>query len=280
MFVIVSGGSSAIVATMVYVTKLPAGNAVSVSLIASVPLPVQPAPAFAAHVHVCDAMPAGTGSSTVVPSAAAAPVLVTVIVYVTVPPGVSVVVSAVFVMLICGFEVTFAVAVHGPGVLPGVQTVAGSTGDTVTVLLTIAGGAASTIAVTVYVTKLPAGNVAIASLIAPAPDAVVQVAPPLGVHVQLWLATPAGIGSSTGVPSAATTPVFDTTIVYAIVPPGVTVVVSAVLLTPICGTGGRLAVAEHGAGVLVGEHAPFGGVAVAVLLMFVGGVVLTVALIV
>jgi hypothetical protein len=115
------------------------------------------------------------------------------------------------------------------------------------------------------------------SLIEPVPDAVVQAAPALAAQVHVWLAMPAAIGSSTGVPSAGTTPVFDTTTVYVIVPPGVTVVVFAVLLTPICGTGGRLAVAEHGAGVLAGEHAPFCGVAVAVLLMFAGGVRLTVA---
>ena len=118
------------------------------------------------------------------------------------------------------------------------------------------------------------------SLIAPTPEPVVHDAPPLGTQVHAWLAMPAGIGSSTGVPLASTTPVFDTTMVYVIVPPGVTVVVSAVLLIPICGTGGRLADAEHGAGVLAGAHAPFGGVAVAVLLMFVGGVSLTVAVIV
>jgi hypothetical protein len=158
-------------------------------------------------------MPAGIGSSTVVPSAAEAPVFVTVTVYVTVPPGVSVDVSAVFVMLICGFDVTLAVAVHGPGVFAGVQTVVGSTGETVTVLLTIAGGFGSTIAVTVYVTKLPAGNVAIVSLIAPLPLGVVHAAPPLAAQVHVWLATPAGIGSLTGVPFAAMTPVFETTTV-------------------------------------------------------------------
>jgi hypothetical protein len=176
-------------------------------------LPVQTAPAFAAHVQLWLAMPAGIGSSTVVPSAAEAPVFVIVTVYVTVPPGVSVDVSAVFVMLICGFDVTFAVAVHGPGVFAGVQTVLGSTGATVTVLLTIAGGFGSTIAVTVYVTKLPAGNVAIVSLIAPLPLGVVHAAPPLATQVHVWLATPAGIGSLTGVPFAAMTPVFETTTV-------------------------------------------------------------------
>jgi hypothetical protein len=136
------------IAVTVYVTKLPGGNGAMMSLIAPVPLATHVAPAFAAHVHVCDAMPVGIGSSTVVPSAATGPVFVTVTVYVTVPPGVRLLVSAVFVMLICGLEVTFAVAVQGPGVLPGVQ-MPFEAGVAVTVLLTIAGGAASTVAVTV-----------------------------------------------------------------------------------------------------------------------------------
>ena len=51
------------------------------------------------------------------------------------------------------------------------------------------------------------------SLIAPVPDALVHVAPPLALQVQAWLAMPAGNGSSTVVPSAATTPVLLTTIV-------------------------------------------------------------------
>jgi hypothetical protein len=65
-----------------------------------------------------------------------------------------------------------------------------------------------------------------------------------------------------------------------IVPFGVAVVVSAVLLMPTCGTGGTLAVALHGGGVLVGVQTPSSGVAVAVLLRFAGGVPLTVATIV
>jgi hypothetical protein len=48
---------------------------------------------------------------------------------------------------------------------------------------------------------------------------------------------------------------------------------------PTCGTGGRLAVALHGAGVLAVAQTPalFGGVAVAVLDTLVGGVLLIVA---
>jgi hypothetical protein len=48
---------------------------------------------------------------------------------------------------------------------------------------------------------------------------------------------------------------------------------------PTCGTGGRLAVALHGAGVLAGPHTPalFGGVAVAVFVTLAGGTAATVA---
>jgi hypothetical protein len=48
---------------------------------------------------------------------------------------------------------------------------------------------------------------------------------------------------------------------------------------PTCGTGGRLAVALHGAGVLACAHTPalFGGVAAAVLDTLFGGVLLIVA---
>lgn len=61
--------------------------------------------------------------------------------------------------------------------------------------------------------------------------------------------------------------------------PAVTVVTSAVLLIPTCGTGGMLAEALHGAGVLAGAQtlALFGVVAVAVLITLVGGVLLIVA---
>jgi hypothetical protein len=73
----VPGGFALTVATIVYVTKLPAGKVARVSLIAPVPLAVHVAPAFGVHVHVWLAMPAGTASVTVVPSAATAPVLLT-----------------------------------------------------------------------------------------------------------------------------------------------------------------------------------------------------------
>ncbi len=123
------------------------------------------------------------------------------------PPGVSVFVSAVFFTSTCGTGGRITVVVHGGGVLLGVHNPPG--GSTVAVFVTEAGGVAATIAVTVYVTKLPAGKVAIVSLIAPVPDAV-QVAPPLGVQVQVALTMPAGIGSLTGVLFAATEPVFVT----------------------------------------------------------------------
>ena len=123
----------------------------------------------------------------------------------------TVILSAVFVMLTCGFELTFAVAVHGGGVLAGVHSVP-TAGLAVAVLLITPGGVAPTVAVTLKVTKLAAGNVASVWLIAPVPLAVGQTAPPDAVQVQLWLAIPVGSGSVTGVPFAGITPVFDTTI--------------------------------------------------------------------
>ena len=58
----------------------------------------------------------------------------------------------------------------------------------------------------------PAGKVAMVSATAPVPLAV-QVAPPAAAQLQLWAVMPAGIGSLTVVPSAATVPLFVTTTV-------------------------------------------------------------------
>jgi hypothetical protein len=113
--------------------------------------------------------------------------------------------------VICGSDDTVAVALHGGAVLPGVHS-APPVGVAVAVFVIAAGGVLLTIAVTVYCTKLPAGNVAIVSVTAPVPLAV-HVAPPLGAQVQVWLVMPVGIGSLTGVPSAAITPVLLTVIV-------------------------------------------------------------------
>ena len=73
-----AGGLALTVAVIVYVTKLPGGNIVIVSLMSPLPPAAQLAPALAAQVQVCDAMPAGIGSLTLVPSAGTGPVLVTV----------------------------------------------------------------------------------------------------------------------------------------------------------------------------------------------------------
>jgi len=59
----------------------------------------------------------------------------------------------------------------------------------------------------------PAGNVARVSFKLPLPDAFGHTAPPAALHVQVWLAMPAGIGSVTAVPDASTVPVLPTTIV-------------------------------------------------------------------
>jgi hypothetical protein len=129
-----------------------------------------------------------------------------------VPPGVSVVVFAVFAILICGTGGTTTVLLHGGGVLPGVHTLPMG-GVTVAVFFTCAGGFALTVAVTVYITVLPAGNVANVSLNAPLPLAFGHAAPPLATQVHAWLARPVGIGSDTTVPAALTLPVLLATIV-------------------------------------------------------------------
>ncbi len=60
-------------------------------------------------------------------------------------------------------------------------------------------------------------------------------------------------------------------------PLGVSVLVSAVFFTSICGTGGKVTVDEHGGGVLLGEHTPPGGSIVAVLATDAGGLAAIVA---
>jgi hypothetical protein len=78
VLVIVAGGAASTIAVTVYVTELPAGNGVIVSLTAPLPLAVHVAPPLGTQVQVWLAMPVGIGSDTVVPSAALEPVFVTV----------------------------------------------------------------------------------------------------------------------------------------------------------------------------------------------------------
>ena len=180
------------------------------------------------------------------------------------PPGFSVGVFAVFVTLTCGTGGTATVLEHGGWVLPGVHRPPLG-GVVVAVFVTCAGGFALTVAVTVYVTELPAGNVASVSLKLPLPDAFGHAAPPLAAQVQLWLAMPVGTGSDTTVPAALTLPVLLATIVYTIVPFGVSVVAVVLFCTLTCGTGGTVTMLSHGGVVFPGVHTPpGGGVAVAV----------------
>ena len=92
---------------------------------------------------------------------------------------------------------------------------------------------------------------------------------------------PAGIGSDTTVPGAATLPTFDAVTVYVTVPPGASAPGSLeVLVTLTCGDGGLLTDVPHGGGVLPGRHDPPGGVIVTVFVTTAGGFALTVATIV
>ena len=78
VLVMLVDGVALTVAVTVYTAELPAGNVAIVSLMAPLPLAVQVAPPLAAHVHVCELMPAGSGSLTTVPFAATEPALLTV----------------------------------------------------------------------------------------------------------------------------------------------------------------------------------------------------------
>ena len=91
----VAGGFALTVAVIVYVTKLPGGNVASVSAIAPVPVAAHVAPAFGVQVQVWLAMPVGSDRSRWCRLAATDPVLLTTTVYVIVPFGVAVFVSAV-----------------------------------------------------------------------------------------------------------------------------------------------------------------------------------------
>src|SRR5438445_56325 len=115
-------------------------------------------------------------------------------------------------MLTCGTGGTVTVLLHGGGVLFGVHSPPHAL-SLLDALPIVAGGVAITVAVTVYVTVLPAGNVASVSFKSPAPEAFGQTAPPVALHVQIWLAMPVGAGSVTTVPAALTLPALLATIV-------------------------------------------------------------------
>jgi hypothetical protein len=113
----------------------------------------------------------------------------------------------------CGsWTLPAALAEQGAG-LPDGAHVTRPVEDTDAVLLIVAGGSALTIAVTVYKRLPPAGKAAIGSDMAPLPDADGHTAPPEPTHVHAKSERPAGIGSFTSVPGAATVPTLSTAIV-------------------------------------------------------------------
>jgi hypothetical protein len=127
----------------------PAGNVAKVSFNAPVPLAFgQAAPPLAVQLQPWLAIPLGIGSATTVLAAFTVPVLLTTTVYTTVPPGVAVVVFALFAIFTCGTGGTVTMLLHGGGVFPGVHRLPVG-GVPVAVFVTCAGGVALTIAVTV-----------------------------------------------------------------------------------------------------------------------------------
>src|SRR6202008_1214665 len=159
---------------------------------------------------------------------------------------------SVLVIRTTGTGVTGTVAVHGSGVLPGVQTPCGA--STAAVLITLAGGCAETCAVMFHVNELPPGNVATVSWIAPEPSVFGQTAPPLAEQVQVKSVRPAGRGSVMMAPSALMLPVLVTMTVKSTVPPGLSSGVAVVLTICRMGVEGSTVLAMQGGSVLFGTQ--------------------------
>src|SRR5215475_14274782 len=99
----------------------------------------QIAPPLAAHVQLAESMPFGNSSRTSVLGASTLPSLLTVIVYVTLPPGVRMPVGfAVLKIETCGAAGNVTVLSQG-GVVPSLQTPPG--GVALAVFAMLAGGA-------------------------------------------------------------------------------------------------------------------------------------------
>jgi hypothetical protein len=148
VFEMLVGAGMTTVPVMTYVTTPPDGNVGIDSAIAPLPFAfAQTAPPVERHVHDVDAMPAGSGSLTCVPSASTAPVFVTVTVQVSVPPPMYDGLFATLSIVICAADAFVTTAVHGGAVLPGRHTPFG--GVTLAVLTMLAGGVPDTVAVIV-----------------------------------------------------------------------------------------------------------------------------------
>src|SRR5229473_3294657 len=217
-------------AVTVYVA-IPPFARLTVVLMLPVPL-VTPQLAAGVHVQVALLMPAGSVSVTVAPVTASGPPFVTVMVYVTVPPGTAVVAPSVLVMLrsACGVSVSVSVAV----LLPGVGSVVPAGAVTLAVLLRLPVAEAEMLAVTVNVAVPPFARLTVV-LMLPVPLVAPQLA--AGAHVQLALLMPAGSASVTVAPVTALGPALLTTMVYVTVPPGTAVVTPSVfvMLRSACG---------------------------------------------
>src|SRR5262245_37603682 len=157
---------------------------------------VQVPPPAPTHVQV-QVSEAGNVSATVAPVALLGPALLAVIVYVVLPPAVTVVTPSTLVMERSALPPSVSLSVAE--LLPGVGSVTPAGAATVAVLLSVPDAAAEIEQLAVYVTLPPTGRLAV-SLMFPEPDAV-QVPPPAPTHVQLHVSE-AGKVSATVDPGA------------------------------------------------------------------------------
>jgi hypothetical protein len=117
-----------------------------------------------------------------------------------------------------------------PALFAGVGSTIPAAGAAVAVLATVPVAEALIAATTVKVAVVPTGRLTVV-LMEPLPDAAVQPAPALGLHVQEVNEAAAGWGSVTSVAGAAEGPVLATVTVYVVDWPGTTDATPSVLVT-------------------------------------------------
>src|SRR4051812_39035607 len=158
------------------------------------PVAVNPlAPPVCVAVYVAPVKIAGNVSPTVAPTATLGPKLVTTIVYVSLVPGIAVVLPSVLLISrsVCGPSVSMSVAVHvplAPVKLIGLSVVPGDAvvqcvptlllNATVALLVSVPVAVALMVPITMYLMVLPTGIVTVSAML-PAPLAVKPVAPPV-----------------------------------------------------------------------------------------------------
>jgi hypothetical protein len=223
-----------------------------VVLILPLPLAIQLDPADATQAQIAEVIETGNVSATAALVTGLGPLLVTVTVYVVVPPGTYVVVPSVFTIdrSAIGDDVSVSVLVQPPvaalKLLPAAvhavpRLVVPAGGATIPVLSRLPVAAALMFAVTVYV-AVPFTSRLTVLLMLPLPLAAAQLEPADATQVHGADVIAAGNVSVTGALVTGLGPLLVTVIVYVVVPPGTYVVVPSVFTIDRSATGDGVSV--------------------------------------